>query len=174
VLQRGGLAGLTTTEERVEGYRLGLRRNGLADQPSSVRHAGSDELVAAAVQELLAEESGCSALITGNNATTIATMAELSRLRVAVPEDLALVAFDDFPWADCFHPRLTAVRQPLEQLGRRSIELLLDRIAEPDRPARTERLTPTLVHRDSCGRQLQTAPRGTKGPARVTRTPREP
>jgi LacI family transcriptional regulator len=146
-----GQAGLSTTDERVEGYRLGLRRNGLTDDLPFVLYGGNAEHVSTAVEELVRGPRACPALITGNNATTIATMAALARLGVEVPHDLALAAFDDFPWADYFHPRLTALRQPLEQLGRRSVELLLDRIARPDRAARSERLTPALIVRDSCG-----------------------
>ena len=146
-----GQAGLITTEERVTGYRLGLRRNDLPPDEGLVQYGGSTDAVGAAVPALVRGPRACSALVTGNNATTIASMAALARLGVAVPADLALVAFDDFPWADYFHPRLTAMSQPLDELGHRSIELLLERMAEPDRPPRTERLTPTLVHRESCG-----------------------
>jgi LacI family transcriptional regulator len=160
-----GLAGLTTTEERVQGYRLGLRRNGLEDEPALVQYRRSDaQSVASAVRALVSASRPCTALITGNNATTIATMAALADLRIQVPKDLALVAFDDFPWADYFHPRLTAIRQPLDELGRRSIALLLDRIAEPERPPRSERLTPTLVVRDSCGAHPQTPPTAQEAP----------
>lgn len=156
-----GLAGLTTTEERVRGYRLGLQRNGIEDSPDLVRHGGSDlAATRSAVDALLNGPRPCTALITGNNETTISTMAALAGLGIEVPKDLALVVFDDFVWAEYFHPRLTAVRQPLDQLGRRSIALLLDRIADPDRPARDERLTPELVIRDSCGTHDE-APEGT-------------
>jgi len=160
-----GLEGLTSTEERVQGYRLGVRRNDLEDDPALVRYGRSDrDSVASAVRALVTGSRPCTALVTGNNATTIATMAALAGLGVRVPEDLALVAFDDFPWADYFHPRLTTIRQPLEELGRRSIALLLDRMREPDGPPHDERLTPTLVVRDSCGGH---APQGNlTGPAR--------
>ena len=153
-----GLAGLTTTGERVDGYRLGLHRNALEDDPSLVQYGDSDlQSVSAAVRALVEGPRACTALISGNNATTIATMAALADLGVGVPQDLALVAFDDFPWADYFHPRLTAMRQPLDELGRRAVELLLERMAEPDRPPGSERLAPTLVVRDSCGAHVQAA-----------------
>ena len=70
---------------------------------------------------------------------------------LTVPDDIALVAFDDFEWADLFAPRLTVIRQPTTELGARAVELLLSRLEDPDRPPRTERLEATFVHRDSCG-----------------------
>jgi len=165
-----GLAGLTTTRERVDGYRFGLHRNALEEDLSLVQYGDSDlQSVSSAVRALVQGPRACTALLTGNNATTIATMAALAELGVEVPQDLALVAFDDFPWADYFHPRLTAMRQPLDELGRRSVELLLDRIAEPDRPPRSERLAPTLVVRDSCGSHVQeVSPRDPARRGRVT------
>jgi LacI family transcriptional regulator len=152
-----GLASLTSTEERVQGYRLGLERNGLEDSPALVEYGDSDlERIASAVGALIDGPDPCTALITGNNVTTISTMAALAQRGMEVPDDVALAAFDDFAWAEYFHPRLTAVRQPLDQLGRRSIALLLDRMADPDRPPRDERLTPELVIRDSCGPHVLT------------------
>jgi LacI family transcriptional regulator len=68
-----------------------------------------------------------------------------------VPDDIALAAFDDFEWADLFHPRLTVIRQPTSELGERAVELLLSRLEEPEAPPRTVRLNAAFVHRDSCG-----------------------
>ncbi len=53
----------------------------------------------------------------------------------ACPDDIALVAFDDFEWADLFAPRLTVIRQPTTELGSRAVELLLSRLEEPGRDA---------------------------------------
>ena len=70
---------------------------------------------------------------------------------VRIPEDLALVAFDDFEWADLFHPRLTAVAQPTQPLGSQALRLVLSRLADPTLPPRRLVMKPTFVHRDSCG-----------------------
>jgi LacI family transcriptional regulator len=62
-----------------------------------------------------------------------------------------LAGFDDFPWADLFQPGLTAIAQPFVEMGRRAVELLLARMADPAAPQVTVRLPPAFVHRDSCG-----------------------
>lgn len=59
--------------------------------------------------------------------------------------------FRRLPWADLFSPRLTAIAQPSRELGARAVRLLLERLAEPDRPSRTVRLPCAFVHRTSCG-----------------------
>ena len=68
-----------------------------------------------------------------------------------VPHDIALVASDDFEWADCFEPRLTAIAQPVQELGKRAASLLIRRIKNAEEKRQTIRLRPTLVVRSSCG-----------------------
>jgi LacI family transcriptional regulator len=82
------------------------------------------------------------------------TLGALRALRAhgrSVPDDIALCCFDDFAWADLFSPRLTAIAQPSREIGAQAVRVLLDRLASPDRPARTVRLDCTFVHRTSCG-----------------------
>jgi LacI family transcriptional regulator len=66
-----------------------------------------------------------------------------------VPQDVAIMGFDDLPWAESLDPPLTTVRQPAYDVGRQAMELLLKRIGDPDRPPVTVRLMPQLVVRRS-------------------------
>lgn len=61
------------------------------------------------------------------------------------------------PWATSLNPPLTAVSQPSEEIGAAAADLLLDRIARPDRAVRHVVLETTLVVRASCGAALQMA-----------------
>ena len=70
---------------------------------------------------------------------------------VAVPEDLAVVGFDDTRMAQMTKPLLTTVRVPMSNMGATAIELLCQRIAEPDRQAKTVSLPAELVVRESSG-----------------------
>src|SRR4051794_18084845 len=147
-----GIPGLSTTEERVRGYRMALERAGLPFDPVLVAEGGSlRDQAQAAMHTLLDLPQPPTAVVSGNNFMTIGLLRALSERGLRVPEDIALVAFDDFEWADLFHPRLTVIRQPTSALGSRAVELLLSRLQDPSRPVRTERLEATFVHRDSCG-----------------------
>jgi DNA-binding LacI/PurR family transcriptional regulator len=73
------------------------------------------------------------------------------RLGLRIPEDLAVVGYDDMPWALALDPPLTVVRQPGYELGSRAMELLLHRIREPERSTTVVMLQPELVVRGSCG-----------------------
>ncbi|MFC9928165.1 LacI family DNA-binding transcriptional regulator [Streptomyces sp. NPDC127190] len=147
-----GLPGLSTTSERIAGYRDGLTAAGLA-QDDGLLVSGNSESAGAeqATAALLALPDPPTALVTANNAMTIGALRALRRLGRSVPDDIALCCFDDFAWADLFSPRLTAIAQPSRELGAQAVRVLLDRLAEPHRPARTLRLPCAFVHRTSCG-----------------------
>ncbi|MFE9610606.1 LacI family DNA-binding transcriptional regulator [Streptomyces sp. NPDC006012] len=147
-----GLPGLSTTGERITGYRHGLAAAGLPHDERLVVHGNSESAGAErATATLLALAAPPTALVTANNAMTIGALQTLRNRGLRVPDDLALCCFDDFAWADLFSPRLTAIAQPSREIGARAIRVLLDRLAAPDRPARTIRLPCTVVHRTSCG-----------------------
>ncbi|POX61859.1 LacI family transcriptional regulator [Streptomyces sp. Ru62] len=147
-----GLPGLSTTSERVSGYRDGLTAAGLAyDERLLVSGNSESDGAERATADLLALPDPPTALVTANNAMTIGALRALRRHGRSVPDDLALCCFDDFAWADLFSPRLTAIAQPSRELGARAVRVLLDRLAEPARPARTVRLPCAFVHRTSCG-----------------------
>lgn len=70
---------------------------------------------------------------------------------VRVPQDVAVAGFDDTRVARMTQPPLTTVRVPMSEMGARAIELLSQRIAEPERPPTRIMLQPQLIVRESCG-----------------------
>ncbi len=147
-----GRPGLSTTRERITGYRHGLAAAGLPFDERLLVHGDSEAAGGErAASDLLSLAVPPTALVTANNAMTIGALRALRDRGLSVPGDLALCCFDDFAWADLFSPRLTAVAQPSRDLGAQAVRLLLERLAAPDRPARTVRLPCTFVHRTSCG-----------------------
>ncbi|GAB2743053.1 hypothetical protein GCM10027174_15850 [Salinifilum aidingensis] len=147
-----GITGLSTTTERLAGYWEGLRRNGIT-AVADLHREGSSEVESArrAAEDLLRLEQPPTAIITANNAMTIGCMHGIRNLGWAVPDDVALVAFDDFPWAELFAPRLSVISQPSHDIGAEAVRLLIDRLDDPDRAPVERRLESRFVHRDSCG-----------------------
>ena len=147
-----GMVGLSTSDERVRGYRAGLLRSGLPHDPAlEVCGASQVEPARAAVEPLLSISDPPTALVVGNNLMTLGAMRGLRDAGRRIPDDVALASFDDFPWAELVSPPLTTIAQPTYQIGVEAVRLLLERIADPDRPAVTTRLEPRLVLRQSCG-----------------------
>ena len=147
-----GRPGLSTSEERLQGYRIGLERSGLDADPALVVTGNSDdECARQAVDALLASPRPPTAVVAGNNLMTIGALRALGARGLRVPDDTALVAFDDFPWADLFSPRLTVMAQPTREMGRTAVSMLLERLGGGGGDPRQVRLEPTFVRRDSCG-----------------------
>ncbi|MBB4687446.1 LacI family DNA-binding transcriptional regulator [Amycolatopsis jiangsuensis] len=147
-----GAPGLTTSDERVLGYRLGLGRAGLAWTPDLVACGQSSrEGGALALSTLLALPDPPTALVVGNDSMMVGALHESRRRGLRLGRDLPVVVYDDVEWAEFVDPPLTTMAQPIEAIGRRAVQLLLARLADPTRPAETVRLPPTLRHRESCG-----------------------
>jgi LacI family transcriptional regulator len=147
-----GRQGFSTTDERVEGYRAALDAAGLPfDQALVVNGESSSEPARVVTCQLLALASPPTAIMAANNMMTIGAMHALRDAGLAVPEQMALVGFDDFAWADFFVPRLTVIAQPVQALGAQAVRLLLERIESPEGTRQTLQLAPTLKVRNSCG-----------------------
>jgi LacI family transcriptional regulator len=147
-----GHRGLSTTEERIDGYRLALEDAGLAfDETLLVNGESNSESARKAAAGLLVLATPPTAIMAANNLMTIGAMHALRDAKIAVPEQMALVGFDDFDWADFFLPRLSVIAQPVQALGERAVQLLLQRIDNPEGRRGSERLAATLRIRNSCG-----------------------
>jgi LacI family transcriptional regulator len=147
-----GLAGLSTSVERVDGYKLALDRLGLPfDRRLVATGRSRADSARLAVRRLIQLARPPTALVVANNLMTIGAVKELRASGLRIPQDIALVSFDDFQWAELFAPRLTTIAQPIHKFGVEAVRLLLDRLAEPERDPVAVRLQPTFMHRESCG-----------------------
>jgi DNA-binding LacI/PurR family transcriptional regulator len=70
---------------------------------------------------------------------------------LAIPGEMAIVGFDEMPWAMSLRPPLTTVAQPAFEAGRTAAELLLARVRDPSLPRRQVVLETRLIVRSSCG-----------------------
>lgn len=147
---------LSTSKERLEGYRKALKDYGTEPDPALVRQGDSRQASGRRLTlELLESPDPPTALFVGNNLMTLGALEAIHSLGLRIPEDIAIVGYDDMPWALAFNPPLTAVRQPGYEVGRRAMELLLQRIREPKRSTTLVLLQPELIVRESCGAGLK-------------------
>lgn len=148
----GGRPDLSTSHERLAGYRAGLCAGFVPYDPALVREGdsqqegGRDEAAA-----LLDLPDPPSALFAGNNLMTLGALVAIRERGLRIPHDVAVVGYDDMPWSAAFDPPLTTVRQMGVEMGEQATDLLVRRIERPDAPARLVVLQPTLVVRASCG-----------------------
>jgi LacI family transcriptional regulator len=147
-----GLLHLTSARDRLRGFHAALEQNGIAVREDFVRSGAfrEEEAMAAALDLLMAPERP-SAIFVANNHMMIGVMRAISQLKLNCPRDVSIVGIDDFPWANAFTPRLTLVRQPVGEIGKMAVEMLLDRRKDTaERPPVHRVLKPTLMVRESC------------------------
>jgi len=140
---------LPSVRDRVDGFRDAM---GAAGLEARVRHcAYHAESAARRVREVLAEQPRATALFAAAGDLATASLAVTRDLGLLIPSDLALVAFDDHPFYELFPSPVTAVSQPIHELGRAALEMLFALLAgEP--PEVLGRIMPSkLVVRRSCG-----------------------
>jgi DNA-binding LacI/PurR family transcriptional regulator len=102
------------------------------------------------VEEALREQMFCSVMC-ANDHTAANLMQTLISLGVRIPEDVRIAGVDDVRYASLLPVPLTTYRQPCAELGAVAMSAMLDRIRNPQLPARTILLDGHLVVRQSCG-----------------------
>lgn len=137
---------------RFEGFRLALAAAGI--RPPAAPLAPPDGAVldpARLAHEVLRRTSPPQALVCATDLDALAVIAALRSAGAAVPDDIAVTGFDGILAGLLSRPTLTTVRQPMEQLGRAVVDLLIARLAHFDQPPVSRQLPVTLVVRESCG-----------------------
>lgn len=145
-----GTPASSTGEERLRGYVEALQSYGLAIEPDLIR-TGMPRIATGRefTAELLSLPEPPTAIFTGNNLLTIGALGAIHERGLRIPDDIALAAYDEMDWMYFVKPALTVVAQPTYELGRTAVELLLQRMENPDRPPQEVVLHATVHIRES-------------------------
>jgi len=134
----GGPSETSTLRDRLRGYRQALARHRLRPGPTSIAPS-EPEAARAAAAKLFSDGPAVTAIIAADFWLTVGTIR-------AAPEDVVVVGFDDLFLGDLLRRPVTCVVQPVEDLGRHAVRLLLENIAQPG-GTRQMVLPPRLVIR---------------------------
>lgn len=143
-----------STAERLQGYRLALERHGLEYCEDYVRPAdytASPDTWRQSALELLDLTPRPTAIIASDDIVAATVMQTVHSTRLRVPEDVAIVGFDDQPFCVYLNPQLTTVRLPIMEAGKWAVEALLQRIGMHREMVEHITLPCSLIVRDSCG-----------------------
>lgn len=135
---------------RHRGYEAALRQHGLAPEPRLVvpmPFDGSSALQT--VRGFLAQGEAFDAVFAASDVIAMAVIGALRERQLRVPEDVAVIGFDDIMLAGVFSPALTTVRQNIPEAAKVLVTTLIERIA--GEPAESTLLPVQLIVRDSCG-----------------------
>lgn len=151
-----GPADMVAGIDRLAGYHDALREAGVpADDaliaPGDFTHAGG----IAAMERLLASGAEIDAVFCASDLMAVAALSVIQASGRTVPDDIAIVGYDDAPIATTTRPELTSIRQPVEEMGREMVNLLADSIERSARVPRRVILATELVRRaSSAGRAM--------------------
>lgn len=138
--------------DRLNGFRDAVRDAGL--DPIEALIVSSDWTIeggSAAMRDLLDQCPDLGGLFAGNDLMAIGAMSAIASTGRSVPDDIAVVGFDDIPAAAHTSPALTTVRQPLYEMGHAAALHLIDRLEGDAQQPQSITLPTTLVIRRSCG-----------------------
>jgi LacI family transcriptional regulator len=148
-----GLMDIRSAVDRLDGYKAALQDNGLAIDDSLIVAGDFWQFRGYhAAKELLELSQRPTAILASNDLTAFGAMEAIRDYGLEIPNDISVIGFDDIPQARIVHPKLTTVRQPLDQMGRLAVKLLLERIKDPTLPPKHITLSTHLVVRESCQR----------------------
>ena len=132
-----GLSGISTTSERLRGYRRACVDGGLTVDPS-LEVTGHAQLAGAyhATFELMQRSDRPDALFVFNNVMIVGVVTALLDLGLRWPDTVDVAGFGAFDSARLYRPPLTLIAQPTHEMGERAVQLLLDQIEGGTRPER--------------------------------------
>jgi LacI family transcriptional regulator len=138
--------------DRLEGYRLVLEEAGIRYDPGLVENCDFTQAGgASAMTRLLQANPHLDAVFAANDLMAFGVLEALRDAGRKVPDDVAVVGFDDIPAAALTHPPLSTVHQPLYEMGRTAAVMVMSGIQGKDIAGRVE-LPTRLVVRGSSGR----------------------
>lgn len=142
---------LWTMRERLNGYLAAMKAAKLEPMAHVLSESPAEMLEK--VRQMMSGSNRPTAFFCSNNLIMRNALHALSALRIRIPDEVALLGFDDFEMADLLRPAVTVVRQPMEDMGRIAAELLFSRLVDGRQAAPVKRivLPVELVVRDSCG-----------------------
>ena len=139
------------SEQREKGYRQSLRKHHLPFDPSLVARGGFEPNQAhAAMAQLIANGLEFDGIFTGDDDNAVGVIQALQESGRKIPEEVAVVSFDDSLFARILTPPLTTVRAPIEQVGREAVRQLI-RLIRGDQVEGRLVLPTELIIRQSCG-----------------------
>ncbi len=147
--------------ERRDGYKQALLEAGIAIAPELLSIGNfSQEGGYQAMLQLLSLPQQPSAVFAASDTMAIGALRAIYEAGLSVPDDIALVGFDDLPNSAFANPPLTTIRQPIVEMGAAAVNLLIDQFERPDPAARQVSLPTDLVIRSSCGAAAKPVQKG--------------
>jgi LacI family transcriptional regulator len=145
-----GRLGVSTGQDRVDGFLAALADAGIADPQAYLRTgAHSPDVAFALTNQLLALPVPPTAVFASNSRVALGVLKAIREAGLEVPREISLVGFDDADWTSVVNPPISVVAQPAYALGQRAAECLLARISGDEEPPAVHMMATDFLPRQS-------------------------
>jgi LacI family transcriptional regulator len=141
---------LGASQDRLKGYKLAMERAGRAIKPELIVEGQFNEMSGYTCMKMLLQR-GVDAVFAASDMMALGAMRAIHERGLRIPEDVALVGFDDLPITGLSSPPLTTVRQPIHDVGCLAAQTLIDLLGGSLQQPYQLVLPAQLIVRDSCG-----------------------
>jgi DNA-binding LacI/PurR family transcriptional regulator len=139
------VSGTSAPKKRIEGLNRALEEAGLTSCGRFVAQESKGEVTD------LVKNAGVSAFFCMNDFIAARVIQELQKHGIKVPQDVAVIGFDGLPFVEFVSPMLSTVVQPVQDLARKSVQILLDKLRGVEQSDKPVLLKPYLLPGGSCG-----------------------
>lgn len=137
------------SRHRLEGFRKGLEKHGVPFDASLIYY-GNYQIESGYHGALELFKKDITAIFAFSDRIALGVQNAASECGISIPRDMSLIGYDDSVYANICPVPITTVHQPVEILGRRSFEILMERILYPDHAHKDYLYPPALIQRASC------------------------
>ncbi|MEO0727850.1 MAG: LacI family DNA-binding transcriptional regulator [Bacteroidota bacterium] len=146
----GYLTEMNHITERYRGYKEAMAAfNAGFSLTGQVRYSRLDEDIETVLDGFYADPDGLDAIVFATNTLTVAGLYYFQRKQIRIPEELAVIGFDGNVAFDFFYSPLTYIKQPIQAIGKRAVEILLQQIDGKNQQQHQLHLLPELIERSS-------------------------
>lgn len=143
--------------ERLNGYKQGLKENKILYDPNLIINEHSFKLNEAGfvTKQLVKNNSKITAIIYGNDTQAYGGLMTLRDMKLKIPDDIAILGWDDMEFNQVIRPSLSSVHQPIEEMGETGAKFLIEAIKNKDYKHKSVELQTKLCLRGSCIKNYQ-------------------
>lgn len=146
----GANRGLSTTANRFLGYQNALKKNGIP-LDSSLCVFGEPKIAPAmSLCSQLFSQTNISALLVSSSLMSIGAVQFFTKNNIKIPEQIALIGYDDYIWSTITAPPLSTIKQPTSEIGYKAAETMLNRLENGNTPITEILLNSEFIIRKSC------------------------
>ena len=146
----GGHNGLSTTEDRLAGYKAALEEGNIEYDPSLVEVGDAKFEAAYDICSRVIANKNVSAVFVASSLMSIGVMKYLVNNNYSIPSQIAVIGFDDYIWNEITYPPMTTIKQPTIEMGETVANLIVERIENRKLAPRNVILDGEIVFRQSC------------------------